>query len=77
MSVHSKRIAKNYNTQQKHDCVLRCKSGYLYTCKTSLKMRKKISASIIAKIAIETINVLKSINDIATIYEMHPNQVSQ
>lgn len=40
-------------------------------------MRKKISAEIKAKVAIESIKGLKTINEIATIYEVHPNQVSQ
>lgn len=40
-------------------------------------MRKKISAEIKAKVTIESIKGLKTINEIATIYQLHPNEVSQ
>ena len=39
-------------------------------------MRKKISAELKAKVAIESIKGLKTISEIASMYEVHPNQVS-
>lgn len=40
-------------------------------------MRRKISPSLKAKVALEAIKGLRSINEIASEYEVHPNQVSQ
>lgn len=40
-------------------------------------MRRKISPSLKAKIALEAIKGLRSINEIASEYEIHPIQVSQ
>jgi len=39
-------------------------------------MRKKISAELKAKVAIESIKGLRTISEIASMYEVHPNQVS-
>ena len=39
-------------------------------------MRKKISAELKAKVAIESIKGLKTISEIASMYEVHPNQMS-
>lgn len=39
-------------------------------------MRKKISAELKAKVAIESIKGLKTISEISSIYEVHPHQVS-
>lgn len=40
-------------------------------------MRRKISPLLKAKVALEAIKGLRSINEIASEYEVHPNQVSQ
>jgi transposase len=39
-------------------------------------MRKKISAELKAKVAIESVKGFKTISEIASLYEVHPNQVS-
>lgn len=39
-------------------------------------MRRTISAELKAKVAIESIKGLKTISEISSIYEVHPNQVS-
>lgn len=39
-------------------------------------MRKKNSAELKAKVAIEAVKGLKTISEIASLYEVHPNQVS-
>ncbi|MDD4641184.1 MAG: transposase, partial [Bacteroidales bacterium] len=39
-------------------------------------MRKKISAEIKARVAIEAVRGMKTISEIASQYEVHPNQVS-
>lgn len=39
-------------------------------------MRKKISADIKARVAIEAVRGMKTISEIASLYEVHPNQVS-
>lgn len=39
-------------------------------------MRKRISAELKAKVAIESIKGLRTISEIASMYEVHPNQVS-
>ena len=39
-------------------------------------MRKKISAELKAKVAIESIKGLKTISEISSIYQVHPHQVS-
>lgn len=39
-------------------------------------MRKKISADVKARVAIETVRGMKTISEIAALYEVHPNQVS-
>lgn len=39
-------------------------------------MRKKISAELKARIALEALKGLKTVNEIASIYEVHPNQVN-
>lgn len=36
-------------------------------------MRKKISAELKAKVALEALKGLKTVNEIAFIYEVHPN----
>ena len=38
-------------------------------------MRKKISSELKAKVALEALKGLKTVNEIASIYEVHPNQV--
>lgn len=38
-------------------------------------MRKKISSSLKAKVAIEALKGLKSVAEIASLYEVHPNRV--
>ena len=40
-------------------------------------MRKKISAELKAKVAIEAVKGLMTISEIASIYQIHPNQISQ
>ena len=40
-------------------------------------MRKKISTELKAKVAIEAVKGIKTISEIASIYQIHPNQVSQ
>lgn len=40
-------------------------------------MRKKISAELKAKVALEAVKGLKTVNEIASLYEVHPNQVCQ
>jgi transposase len=40
-------------------------------------MRKKISAELKAKVALEALKGLKTGNEIASLYEVHPNQVCQ
>jgi transposase len=39
-------------------------------------MRRKISAEMKAKVAIEAVKGIKTISEIAGMYEVHPNQVS-
>lgn len=39
-------------------------------------MRKKISAEIKARVAIEAVRGMKTLSEIASQYEVHPNQVS-
>lgn len=39
-------------------------------------MRKKFSAELKAKVALEALKGLKTVNEIASMYEVHPNQVS-
>lgn len=39
-------------------------------------MRKKISADIKARVALEAVRGMKTISEIAALYEVHPNQVS-
>ncbi|MGL4332322.1 MAG: transposase, partial [Bacteroidales bacterium] len=40
-------------------------------------MRRKISPSLKVKVALEAMKGIRSINEIASEYEVHPNQVSQ
>jgi len=40
-------------------------------------MRKKISAELKAKVALEALKGVKTVNEIASHFEVHPNQVCQ
>src|SRR5215475_5859262 len=70
-------LSGSYDTPQNLDSWLRCKIAADHGDPMKKKQRKSYTAAFKVKIALEAIKGQRTINEIATHYDVHPNQVTQ